>query len=63
MTIGLDSLENIHSCIERAEKVCTHEVEVSFYSTNGRLGSNFVLKHLLLVWLSSGGPLKMDIFL
>ena len=42
MTIGLDSLENIHSCIERAGKVCnSKEAEVSFYSTNGRLGSNF----------------------
>ena len=45
MTIGLDSLENIHSCIERAgEGMQFHEAEVSFYSTNGRLGSNFDIK-------------------
>jgi UDP-GlcNAc:undecaprenyl-phosphate/decaprenyl-phosphate GlcNAc-1-phosphate transferase len=39
MVSGSDSLEKVQSCIQKAsEGIQFHEVEVSFFSTNGRLG-------------------------
>jgi UDP-GlcNAc:undecaprenyl-phosphate GlcNAc-1-phosphate transferase len=46
MVVGLDSLDNVQSCIQKAsEGMQFHQVEVAFYSTNGRLGSNFDIKN------------------
>ena len=42
MASGLDSLEKVYSCIEKAgEGMQFHEAEVSFYTTEGRLGTDF----------------------
>ncbi|MDG1138698.1 MAG: MraY family glycosyltransferase [Opitutales bacterium] len=42
MAVGLDSLERVESCIQKAgEGMQFHEAEVSFYTTNGRLGTDF----------------------
>jgi UDP-GlcNAc:undecaprenyl-phosphate GlcNAc-1-phosphate transferase len=42
IAFGLDSLENVQICIQKAsEGMQFHEAEVTFYSTDGRLGSNF----------------------
>ncbi len=46
MVVGLDSLDNVQSCIKKAsEGMQFHEAEVTFYSTNGRLGSNFDIEN------------------
>ncbi|MDA7757806.1 undecaprenyl/decaprenyl-phosphate alpha-N-acetylglucosaminyl 1-phosphate transferase [Opitutales bacterium] len=46
MVVGLDSLDNVQSCIQKAsEGMQFHEAEVTFYSTNGRLGSNFDIEN------------------
>ncbi len=42
MALSLSSLNGVASCVEKAgEGMQFHEAEVTFYSTNGRLGSNF----------------------
>ena len=42
----LDSLDNVQSCIQKAsEGMQFHQAEVTFYSTNGRLGSNFDIEN------------------
>jgi UDP-GlcNAc:undecaprenyl-phosphate GlcNAc-1-phosphate transferase len=46
MVVELDSLDNLQSCIQKAsEGMQFHEAEVTFYSTNGRLGSNFDIEN------------------
>jgi UDP-GlcNAc:undecaprenyl-phosphate GlcNAc-1-phosphate transferase len=46
MVVELDSLDNVQSCIQKAsEGMQFHEAEVTFYSTNGRLGSNFDIEN------------------
>tara|TARA_B100000035_G_scaffold61777_1_gene49841 strand:- start:155 stop:1672 length:1518 start_codon:yes stop_codon:yes gene_type:complete len=46
MVVGLDSLDNVQSCIQKAcEGMQFHQAEVTFYSTNGRLGSNFDIEN------------------
>ena len=46
MAVGLDSLDNVQSCIQKAsEGMQFHQVEVAFYSSNGRLGSNFDIEN------------------
>jgi UDP-GlcNAc:undecaprenyl-phosphate GlcNAc-1-phosphate transferase len=46
MVVELDSLDNVQSCIQKAsEGMQFHEAEVTFYSTNGRLGSNFNIEN------------------
>jgi UDP-GlcNAc:undecaprenyl-phosphate GlcNAc-1-phosphate transferase len=46
IVMQLDSLDNVQSCIQKAsEGMQFHEAEVTFYSTNGRLGSNFNIEN------------------
>ena len=46
MVVGLDSLDNVQSCIQKAsEGMQFHQAEVTFYCTNGRLGSNFDIEN------------------
>ena len=46
MVVGLDSLDNVQSCIQKAsEGMQFQQAEVTFYSTNGRLGSNFDIEN------------------
>jgi UDP-GlcNAc:undecaprenyl-phosphate GlcNAc-1-phosphate transferase len=46
MVVELDSLDNVQSCIQKAsEGMQFHQAEVTFYSTNGRLGSNFDIEN------------------
>ena len=46
MVVELDTLDNVQSCIQKAsEGMQFHEAEVTFYSTNGRLGSNFDIEN------------------
>ena len=46
MVVELDSLDNVQSCIQKAsEGMQFHEAEVTFYSSNGRLGSNFDIEN------------------
>jgi UDP-GlcNAc:undecaprenyl-phosphate GlcNAc-1-phosphate transferase len=41
MAVGLDSLDGVMSCVEKAgEGMQFHEANVSFYSTNGKLGAD-----------------------
>lgn len=44
--LGLGSLNGVMSCVEKvSEGMQFHEAEVTFYSTNGRLGSNFDIEN------------------
>jgi len=46
MALGLSSLNGVVSCVEKAgEGMQFHEAEVTFYSSNGRLGSNFDIEN------------------
>jgi UDP-GlcNAc:undecaprenyl-phosphate GlcNAc-1-phosphate transferase len=46
IVMELDSLDNVKSCIQKAsEGMQFHEAEVTFYSANGRLGSNFDIEN------------------
>jgi hypothetical protein len=46
IVMELDSLDNVKTCIQKAsEGMQFHEAEVTFYSTNGRLGSNFDIEN------------------
>ena len=46
MAVGLDSLDGVMSCVEKTgEGMQFHEAEITFYTTNGRLGSNFDIEN------------------
>jgi UDP-GlcNAc:undecaprenyl-phosphate GlcNAc-1-phosphate transferase len=46
MAVGLDSLDGVMSCVEKAGGgMQFHEAQITFYSTNGRLGSKFDIEN------------------
>jgi hypothetical protein len=46
MAVGLDSLDGVLSCVEKAGGgMQFHEAQITFYSTNGRLGSKFDIEN------------------